>query len=65
MNDDTKKEDDPYQGVKIERLDTVGKPLTVKGTKWNGNYVTTRLRKGYSKRSVKRIVEVLSETHEP
>lgn len=51
---------DPYQGVKIQKLPTVGSPLTVKGHRWRGNYVTTKIRRGYRKKHVREVVKALS-----
>ena len=62
-DDDDKRPDEPstYQGVKIEKLPTVGRPLTLKGSRWRGNYVTTRLRKGHKKK-LKEVVKALGDS---
>lgn len=51
---------DPKE-IRIQKLPTMGKPLSIKGSRWRGNYVTTRLKKGYKKKMVRDIVEALKD----
>lgn len=52
--------DEYIDGVKIQKLPTIGSPMTIKGTRWRGNYATTRIRGG-TKRQVKAIARAIKD----
>ena len=55
-SDDNKDGDDYYQGVKIQKLPTIGKAFDNRSRKWRGSYTNLRYKK--SSKMAKQLLKI-------